>query len=245
MIKLKTNQAKIDLLIAGLCVLFLVGSLIWFTRKSVYDRAIEKTVVITVSTKVTGIKLTTENGKTKTEQTEQLALVQGSGAFITNYGHVLTCAHLLTVGKIQAITVMDSSGDYRPGQILYADYLRDLCIISTEFKRSSHFELEKRVRVGEIVFAVGTPLGMPFSVSQGIISAVHRGDFMVDMTQTDAAINPGNSGGPLVNLDGELVGINAQILPPVNAPVFTGLGFAVSAEQIGEFLDRFKGLGNY
>lgn len=237
-----TKEIKYDLLTALAVLLVGAAEVAYLGHKSVYERSIEKTVVITVPTKIIEIVITEDKGKTKGELKERIITVSGSGAFITKQGHVLTCAHLFTVGPRKGIDVTTSDGRHSKAMILRLDLNRDLALLATEYRGNPYFEFGSSVGVGETVFAIGNPLGMPFSVTQGIISALHRDDFMVDMTQTDTAINPGNSGGPLINMSGQLIGINSQILPPVDAPIFTGLGFAVSVAQIRAFMEPFRGL---
>jgi serine protease Do len=98
-----------------------------------------------------------------------------------------------------------------------------------------------KVEVGQLVFAVGNPFGLGETVTQGIISAKERSlsDNQRDLFQTDAAINPGNSGGPLVNLTGEIIGINAAIFS-VNRdnPSFQGVGFSIPSNDVREALEQ-------
>lgn len=97
------------------------------------------------------------------------------------------------------------------------------------------------VKVGQIVFAVGNPFGLSETVTQGIISAKERSisDQQRDLFQTDAAINPGNSGGPLVNLQGEIVGINVAIYSPDKMnPGFQGVGFSIPSNDVRESLKQ-------
>ena len=107
------------------------------------------------------------------------------------------------------------------------------------------------LKVGQEVIAIGSPAGLSFSVTNGIISALYR-DFnhAYNVTQSNTAINPGNSGGPLFNLKGELVGINSFfIMARPEFPVFTGLGFSVQSGQCIEFLTdaakKFKDMKKY
>jgi serine protease Do len=97
------------------------------------------------------------------------------------------------------------------------------------------------VQVGQLVFAVGNPFGLGETVTQGIISAKERSisDNQRDLFQTDAAINPGNSGGPLVNLRGEIIGINAAIFSPDRQnPGFQGVGFSIPSNDVRDAIEQ-------
>lgn len=170
----------------------------------------------------------------------------GAGVYISEYNHVLTCDHLFTMVSISSVVVCDYYGVCSDAEILFRESAFDLALLKTKAASRSDFARladYRQLRVGQAVIAIGNPLGFPFSVSHGIISALHRDSLGVsNMTQSDAFLNPGNSGGGLFNMDGDLIGINSRILPPVRGPVFTGLGFSVQPEQIAEFLSRFRGL---
>lgn len=173
----------------------------------------------------------------------------GAGVYVSQYGHILTCAHLFTVTESSpiAVTVENYDGTTVAGQLLYMREDKDLALVKTSQENVPSVRLAdtRDLKVGQEVFAIGAPLGNTFSVSVGVISALHRDSFLYNALQTDTAINPGNSGGPLFNLDGELVGINAFIESPVNSlPIFTGLGFSIESGQLLEFMSEFRGLPN-
>jgi S1-C subfamily serine protease len=96
----------------------------------------------------------------------------------------------------------------------------------------------KSINVGEEVIALGSPLAIDFSISNGIVTGLHRdlGVGYFDLLQTNAAINPGNSGGPLVDLHGRLVGINVASMSPGFDGDFSGIGFAVPADVAQTFI---------
>lgn len=174
-------------------------------------------------------------------------LVTGSGVYISASGHILTCAHLFTVvdSSPTSITIENFDGTEAAGELLYIKPAQDLALLKTEQTGVPFVRLAdtRDLRIGQEVFAIGAPLGNNFSVSNGIISALHRDSFLYNALQTNTAINPGNSGGPLFNLQGELVGINSFMESPVNnLPIFTGLGFAIESGQIVEFLTKFRSL---
>lgn len=241
-----------DLLLTALLLslsAFLVSDAIRYEPK---DRFVQlaattqvKSVAIYVKTVVPVIKFNVEGSDLTVTKTTATVKITGSGVFITPNGHVLTCAHLFTEGRIKDIQVVQSDGTAEKGEVLFKDVKADLALLKIKaYYKLPYAILEdpRKLAVGQEVLAVGNPLGLPFTVTHGIISALNRDDFKYNLTQSDAFINPGNSGGPLFNLHGKLVGINTLILPPIDQPVFTGLGFSVPPGQILEFLTRFKGL---
>jgi len=153
---------------------------------------------------------------------------QGTGFIITDDGYVVTNAHVLSGGK--QVYVLDYEQNVKTTQFIGYDETLDLALL----KISGNFDsLElgssNEVSVGEKVIAIGNPLGLQFSVSEGIISGVDRAgpNELEIYIQTDAALNPGNSGGPLINKEGEVIGIN-------NFKVSSGesLGFALESDYI-------------
>lgn len=178
--------------------------------------------------------------------TTQPIAVGGAGVYITPEGHILTCAHLFDMPVIETILIGTYDGETSSATLLYKDDDRDLALLATD----PGFPVEyarlgdpRTLEVGQPVVAIGNPLGLNFTVTHGIISALNRDNMGIyNMIQSDAFLNPGNSGGPLFDLEGSLIGINSRIRPPVRAPIFTGLGFAVDPTQIIEFLAKFQGL---
>lgn len=208
----------------------------------------EESLAKSVSIQVTGIievnRLVIRNNDLDFERSTMTVTYGGSGVFVSPNSQVLTCAHLFDMQKVTGITVCDESGECTAGQLTYHEDRLDLALIKSYFDFPTPYATladSRKLRVGDEVIAIGSPLGLIFTVTHGIISAFNRDGLGVyNMTQSDAFLNPGNSGGPLFNLEGELVGINSRVLPPVNAPIFTGLGFSVSTDQISEFLVRYK-----
>jgi serine protease Do len=168
----------------------------------------------------------------------------GSGVFISEKGHVLTCAHLFSTGTfLVTVTPYWNQTVQLKAEIVFVDHYKDLALIRLiEYReRTPYARLAKRVNVGQEVVAIGCPRGFNWSVSAGVVSGFNLYQLILGQSlQTDAAINPGNSGGPLFNRKGEVVGINNMMVSPVHA--FTGLGFAVSVSELKRFLYRFKGL---
>jgi putative serine protease PepD len=173
----------------------------------------------------------------------------GSGFVVDRQGHVITNAHVVEV--LQAgghITVVDDKGRTHTAQVVGDSPVYDVAVL----KVSSPQGLQpvavgsaKTMRVGETVLVVGSPLGLTRSVTSGIVSALDRpvttgstpdASAYIDAVQTDAAINPGSSGGPLVNLRGQVVGMNSAIAttgtPVGSEPGNIGVGFAIPIDQV-------------
>lgn len=211
------------------------------------EQTLPKTTTITVIGITERVFLEFDGDSTFSIEKATVAVkVTGAGVYISENNHVLTCDHLFTLLSISSVTVCDYSDNCYAAEIVFREPNLDLALLRTTAATKSDFARiadPRKLRVGQEVLAIGNPLGFPFSVTHGIISALNRDDLGVyDMTQSDAFINPGNSGGGLFNLKGELIGINSRMVPPVNGPIFTGLGFSVQSGQIVEFLTRFRGL---
>jgi S1-C subfamily serine protease len=162
----------------------------------------------------------------------------GSGFLVQFPGHkdvfVLTNNHVINQAAVHQITVsLGDSRVLRP-QRVWTDPETDLAVLSlnSDSLPTATLADSDRVRVGQWVLAFGSPFGLSQTVTHGIISARERGSVSLgstirikDFLQTDAAINPGSSGGPLVNLDGEVIGINTAIASPSGAN--TGIAFSI------------------
>jgi S1-C subfamily serine protease len=139
----------------------------------------------------------------------------GSGVIVSPEGHILTNWHV--VQNASRVDVQLSDGRTMPAKFLGADQEVDLAVLKIDAAglHPLAFADSNRVRVGQIVFAVGNPLGLQETVTQGIVSGKGRravSGLTTDFFQTDAAINKGNSGGPLVNVKGEIIGISNAVL---------------------------------
>ena len=156
---------------------------------------------------------------------------KGSGVIVTASGRILTNAHVVKSADDIKVTLHDGI-DY-DAKVVGVDPKADLAVIQLQGKlpalKPLPFADSSTLRLGEVVLAVGDPFGVGKSVTMGIVSAKGRGGMGIeeyeDFIQTDAAINPGNSGGALVNLKGELVGINTAIASPNRG--YSGIGFAI------------------
>ncbi len=178
---------------------------------------------------------------------------QGSGVIVTKQGHIITNHHVIA-GQ-QKIQVTLHGGKTYKADLVNEDTLLDIAVLKIE-SNDTFIPLKlgdsSQVQVGQIVFAVGNPFGLGETVTQGIISAKDRSlsDNQRDMFQTDAAINPGNSGGPLVNLRGEIIGINAAIFSrDKDKPAFQGVGFSIPSNDVKDtlvqILERGKPIRGY
>jgi serine protease Do len=167
---------------------------------------------------------------------------QGSGAIVTHEGHIVTNHHVIAGQQEIRVTLHD--GRSLSAKLIGEDPLLDIAvlkIISDEKFTPLKLGDSSHVQVGQMVFAIGNPFGLGETVTQGIISAKERSlsDNQRDLFQTDAAINPGNSGGPLVNLRGEIIGINVAIFSPDREnPGFQGVGFSIPANDVRDSLTQ-------
>ncbi len=155
----------------------------------------------------------------------------GSGVIITSDGVVVTNNHV--VERAYSIKVVLNDGSIYDARIIGSDKRSDVAILKILANRKftpSKLGDSDKLEVGDIVLAIGNPFGLSYTVTSGIVSAKGRilgEDYFDQFIQTDASINPGNSGGPLVNLKGEVVGINTAILN--NAQ---GIGFAIPINTV-------------
>lgn len=154
----------------------------------------------------------------------------GSGVIVSPEGYVLTNRHV--VAGATDIQIVLPGGEALAAKIVGTDPPTDIAVIRTDRKglTTARFGDSSKVEVGDFALAIGNPFGIGQTMTMGIISATERAGLGIvegyeDFLQTDAAINPGNSGGALVNVRGELIGINTAILSPTGGNL--GIGFAV------------------
>src|SRR6266849_1454558 len=164
------------------------------------------------------------------------ALVQnslGSGVIVTNEGHIITNNHV--VDQVDEIEVQLSDGRTKKARLVGADSQVDLAVLKIDDPGVKPLKLadSDAVQAGDFVLAIGNPFGFEETVTDGIISSKgrpNRTDAFGDLLQTNAAINPGNSGGPLINLRGEVIGINTAIISRSGGS--QGIGFAIPSNTV-------------
>lgn len=153
----------------------------------------------------------------------------GSGVVLRSDGYILTNNHV--VREATRIDVTLQNGKTYPAKLVGADAASDLAVLKIDAGRlkEAEFASSQKARVGQFVIAIGSPFGLDYTVTTGVLSAKGRGGIganeIEDYLQTDASINPGNSGGPLVDLHGDVLGINTMIIGRGS-----GIGFAIPSE---------------
>jgi Do/DeqQ family serine protease len=180
------------------------------------------------------------------ESSELLQRGVGSGVIVNADGYILTNHHV--IDGAEGIKVDLNDGRTFDAKVVGSDKPSDLVVLKINASSLPVLQLgdSDRVKVGDVVLAIGNPLGVGQTVTMGIISAkgrqtgISNGSFE-DFLQTDAAINQGNSGGALVNTNGELVGINSQILSPSGGSI--GLGFSIPSNMARSVMDQLTSTG--
>lgn len=157
----------------------------------------------------------------------------GSGSIIDSRGHIMTNNHVIRDAQKLEVTLAD--GSKWPAKLVGTDPDNDLAVIKINTPQEKLSPLpfgdSQKLQVGQKVLAIGNPFGLGLTLTTGIISSLGRtirsevGTTIEDVIQTDASINPGNSGGPLLNSEGQIIGINTAILSPTGVSV--GIGFAI------------------
>jgi serine protease Do len=186
------------------------------------------------------------------------AFSQGSGFFYDTAGHIITNYHV--AGEATEMAVVMSDGTQREAALIGGDPDSDLAVIKIDPSGLNIQALpigdSEALQVGQMVVAIGNPFGLSGTMTSGIVSALGRslpsqeasldggGTFNTpDVIQTDTAINPGNSGGPLLNLAGEVVGVNTAIRS--TSEVNSGIGFAVPANLVARIAPQLVQFGEY
>jgi serine protease Do/serine protease DegQ len=175
------------------------------------------------------------------QQREQKTQGLGSGVIVdAGKGYILTNNHVIENAEVIHVTLHD--GRKVTGELVGADPDTDLAVIQVEADnlQALPFADSGKLEVGDFVVAIGSPFGLRQTVTSGIVSALGRSGLGIesyeDFIQTDASINPGNSGGALVNLRGELIGINTAILGPNGGNI--GIGFAIPSNMASEVMTQ-------
>ena len=181
---------------------------------------------------------------------EELGL--GTGVIVSENGYILSNEHVTGEKYSRCYITLENGKNYN-GTVVWSDASLDLSITKIEANNLVEIVLgdSSKIRVGETVYAIGNPIGFEFrrTVTSGIISAKNRSikieennmqSYMSDLIQTDATINPGNSGGPLINPDGEVIGINT-----VKISSAEGIGFAIPINVVKNVIESFKNIGSF
>ena len=184
-------------------------------------------------------------------ETEDVRGGVGSGFVFDKKGHIITNAHVVNNANKVVVTFLD--GRSYNAEIIGTDEYTDLAVIKVNADLALLHPLligdSSNLKVGEGIAAIGNPFGLSGSMTSGIVSQIGRllpleSQFSIpDVIQTDAAINPGNSGGPLLNMRGEIVGINTAIQS--NTGEFTGVGFAIPSQTVAKIIPTLIEDGEY
>jgi S1-C subfamily serine protease len=187
---------------------------------------------------------------------ESVVLIQtdlglGSGFVYDIKGHIVTNHHVIQDAETIQVTFLD--GNITSANIVGTDVYSDLAVIKVDPKVTTLNPVvlgtSSELTVGEPVAAMGNPFGLSDTLTVGIVSSLERtlngagGYVIIDIIQIDAAVNPGNSGGPLVNIKGQVVGVNTAIQSETGT--FTGIGFAVPSDTIKREIDDLIEAGSY
>ena len=164
---------------------------------------------------------------------------RGSGVVVTNYGHVVTNEHVIKGAK--KIVISTANNNTYDAKVVGVDTITDMALLSTNYKgKSITFSDSSNVRIGDIVLAIGNPFGVGQTLTQGIISRTNSGHItenpLDEFLQSDAAINPGNSGGAMVNINGDLIGINTMNLSIGGGS--DGIGLAVPSNLVKKITEE-------
>ncbi|MBK5233406.1 MAG: trypsin-like peptidase domain-containing protein [Thermoleophilia bacterium] len=175
----------------------------------------------------------------------------GSGFLIDKEGHMVTNNHVVEGSQDITVTLGDSDASY-DAEVVGTDPSTDLALLKVDAPEDSMDPLaigdSGDAKVGDPVVAIGNPFGLDRTVTTGIVSALQREiqsttDYSIsNVIQTDAAINPGNSGGPLINTDGEVIGVNSQIATGGSGSTggSVGIGFAIPSDTVKDVVDQLK-----
>src|SRR5215471_4124918 len=168
----------------------------------------------------------------------------GSGVIIDPSGTIVTNDHVIRGAS--AVHVMLADGRQIDAEVVGADAQNDLAVLRVQSKTplpAAKLGTSSDLMIGETVVAIGAPFGLTKTVTSGVLSAMDRSfkandQLYIDFLQTDAAINPGNSGGPLLNVDGEVIGINTAIFSGAQ-----GIGFAIPVDKVRRIVQELKSFG--
>ena len=166
----------------------------------------------------------------------------GSGFFISSDGYVLTNYHVVDDATDIYVTLTD--GREFKAKVIGSDKQTDVALLKIDAKDMATLPIgdSDKIKKGQWVLAIGSPFGLDSTVTAGIISAINRdtGDYL-PFIQTDVAVNPGNSGGPLINLQGEVIGINSQIISRSGG--FMGISLAIPIDDVMRVVSQLRASG--
>ncbi len=187
----------------------------------------------------------------RSESVEAIMGGVGSGFVFDKNGHIITNEHVVSNARKVVITFLD--GRSYNAEIVGSDKFTDIAVVRVNADMALLNPLSlgnsSNLKVGEQIAAIGNPFGLSGSMTSGIVSQLGRllpsgeGYSIPDIIQTDAAINPGNSGGPLLNMRGEIIGINTAIQSATGE--FTGIGFAVPSQTVAKIVPTLIEEGRY
>ncbi len=181
----------------------------------------------------------------------QTNLGLGSGFVYDLNGHIITNQHVIDGAETIQVTFLD--GSISSASVVGMDIYSDLAVIKVDPEATTLYPVvlgsSSELTVGEPVAAMGNPFGLSDTLTVGVVSSLERtldaagGYVIIDIIQIDAAVNPGNSGGPLVNIKGQVVGVNAAIQSETGT--FTGIGFAIPSDTVKREIDALIETGGY
>ena len=182
----------------------------------------------------------------------QAGQATGSGFVIDDEGYIVTNEHVVSGAGSQVAVQIGETDRSVAAVVVGADASTDLALLKVDPAQAGDLHPlpladADGIDVGDQVIAIGSPFGLQSTLTSGIVSALDRqirspsGNGITGVIQTDAAINPGNSGGPLINGDGEVIGVNAQIASSSGGS--TGVGFAISVETVKQVVPQLKAGG--
>ncbi len=215
-----------------------------------YTKLIESVVPSVVSitssrTVLQQVPLTIEDlllGRQRAQKAKSTSL--GSGVIVSKEGHIITNHHV--IAGMTEIRAQLPDGRNVAARLIGSDPATDIAVLKIEEKNIEALPLgdSDELRVGQQIFAIGNPYGLDETVTRGVVSAKGRrtaNDSGVEVLQHDAAVNPGNSGGPLVNIRGQIVGINSSIYTRTGG--FQGISFAIPANTVHRVMDAIISRG--
>ena len=227
MSKLKYFYKKANSLIAAVMLISIVNGQPSYAENYTKEELNTINVYEDVSPSVVSVDVDIDDG-----------VSSGTGFIINQDGTILTSGHVIEGHKKIKITL--SNGEKYDGQILNDTETGDFALLKIKPKKSLpviKLGDSSKIKVGQKVLAIGNPFGFSRTLTEGIISRV---DKTKNKIQTDAAINPGCSGGPLLNTDGEVIGINQSIYNPDNNKSNIGIGFAIPVNLAKNFISETK-----